>query len=280
MLGERAQPTARAEGATLDAGRSGRTIPSMPVESFYFLDSQNVRRGPVPVSQIRSCPLTADTLVWHDHLDEWIRLGDVPELWRAFSTPVGSAPAAPARPPQLSPVPAHPPASPPRPAGDPHSPMALIALILSLAGIGWWCLPGSFFVAWAISLAAIVVAIMAMVGRRGSRGIAIGGLVLGIGNLLAAVALLLFLGMFVAVDAQRRGEWGRGPRPNPPPAVPATMPTMPRIDIKQPTFPTGQPARETRTPERPPLPQRTPVAPPPSRIDMQHPDFATTAPGN
>lgn len=262
----------------LDAGRAGGTIPSMGDESFYFVDSQNVRRGPVPVAAIRSCPLTADTLVWQDHFDEWIRLGDVPELWQAFSAPAVAAPAAPALPPRLSPAPAHPPSSPPRPVGDPHSPLALVALILSLAGIGWWCLPGSFFVAWAISLAAIVMAIIAMVGRRGSRGIAIGGLVLGIANLLATVAMLLFVGLFVAVDAQRRADRGSS-RPNPPPAIPATLPAMPRIDIKQPTFPTELPARDTGSPARPALPQSTPAAPPPSRIDMQHPDFPTTSRG-
>lgn len=197
----------------------------MPIESFYYVDAQSRRCGPVPVQKLRELSLRPDTMVWHDELPDWRPLKDVPELYA--SPGARSAP-------------------PPLPAASRRVPSAgntgLIAAILGVAGIAWWILPGWVFIAAPLSLAAVVTAVVALYRARGGgpKGLAITGLVLGILNACLAGVMLLIIGLFVTADIRRRES---APRTVSPPAVPATIPTMPRRTFTQPTFPTSYPSR-------------------------------------
>lgn len=232
----------------------------MAIESFYFVDDEDVRRGPYPLGRIRTFPLRPDTLVWHEALPDWRPLQEVPELSAAFNAGAGAAPAPPPLPAGgwsgpgatttlKAPVhlagggPAHRPAGPviaAPPAAGGTNRAAVVALILSVASIAWWCLPGWVFVAGPLALAAVVAAGYAMYRCKDSGGkpLAITAVILSVINLVGAGIMLFIIGLFVTAEARRSGSF---PTPKPPPAVPATIPTMPRFDIKQPKFPTSFP---------------------------------------
>lgn len=217
-------------------------------EWFYYLDEGDTRRGPFAVGKIGNFPLTPETLVWHDALPDWRALRDVPELWSAFAPGAVGAPAgAPApAPPPIPPHGWHPPPS--RAAGG-NTP-AVASLLVALLAVGWWCLPGWVFVSALLSLGAIGLAVFGLMRAHdaGGKGPAIAGLTVGLLNLVASGAMLLVIGLFVTADVRRTGQF---PSAKPPPAVPATIPTMPRFDLRQPKFPTSLPtSRPADAPNR------------------------------
>lgn len=224
----------------------------MTGDAFYFIDDTSTRRGPIPLSQAREQPLRPETMVWTDDVKDWHPAREMARVWAAFcGAPLPPADAAASASlastlssapspltPRSMPPPLRPPVSPRQRRGGMGA--AMWALILSIAGIAWWVLPGWVFIAGPISAVAVVVAIVALAKskREGGKGFAVAGLILGLVNLLLAGVMLFVIGLFVTADARREAS---RPRVVPPPAVPATIPTMPRFDIKQPTFRTSYP---------------------------------------
>lgn len=62
--------------------------------SYYFIDPQRQRRGPIEESQLLAAGVTADTYVWKVGMEQWEKAGTVPSLRYIF---VGEA-AVPPRP--------------------------------------------------------------------------------------------------------------------------------------------------------------------------------------
>ncbi|WP_266364326.1 CD225/dispanin family protein [Tellurirhabdus rosea] len=61
------------------------------MNQYYYLDNNNQQVGPFSVEQLRTQPITPDTLVWMQGMTNWTRAADVPEIRPYF----GSAPTAP-----------------------------------------------------------------------------------------------------------------------------------------------------------------------------------------
>lgn len=47
---------------------------------YYFIDSNNQQRGPVPANELLSYGVTNVTYVWKEGMKDWMRIMDVPEL--------------------------------------------------------------------------------------------------------------------------------------------------------------------------------------------------------
>lgn len=47
---------------------------------YYFIDSNNQQRGPVPANELLSYGVTNVTYVWKEGMTDWMRIMDVPEL--------------------------------------------------------------------------------------------------------------------------------------------------------------------------------------------------------
>ena len=62
--------------------------------SYYFIDPQRQRRGPIEESQLLAAGVTADTYVWKVGMEQWEKAGTIPSLRYIF---VGEA-AVPPRP--------------------------------------------------------------------------------------------------------------------------------------------------------------------------------------
>ena len=52
--------------------------------SYYFIDRQRQRRGPVEESQLLAAGVTADTFVWKVGMEQWEKAGTVPSLRYIF----------------------------------------------------------------------------------------------------------------------------------------------------------------------------------------------------
>ena len=62
------------------------------MNSYYYLDSTNSRRGPVEANRLVAEGVTAQTLVWCVGMKEWTPASDVPELAAFFQTYNQAAP--------------------------------------------------------------------------------------------------------------------------------------------------------------------------------------------
>ena len=56
------------------------------MNTYYYLDSTNTRRGPVDGNRLPAEGATLKTLVWCVGMQEWTRAADVPELASLFQT--------------------------------------------------------------------------------------------------------------------------------------------------------------------------------------------------
>ena len=46
----------------------------------YWINQDGVQHGPVTLSEMEGMGLTADAYVWHNGLEDWVRITEVPEL--------------------------------------------------------------------------------------------------------------------------------------------------------------------------------------------------------
>ncbi|MCS7035017.1 MAG: GYF domain-containing protein [Phycisphaerae bacterium] len=195
---------------------------SVPQKWVYFFADGNVRRGPYPLEELREFPLRPETMVWRAGLTGWMPLREVPELWAVFAERFVSPvpPPSPGAPQSLQV-----PQTPFLPEGwmtggrAERSPgaLAIASLVTGIAGLAWWCLPGSVFVGAPLAVAAIVLG--AMGRRQVRRGIAGGGRSATTGLILGAINLLLIfvvVGLVVWVATETA--------PSPLPEFPATLP--------------------------------------------------------
>lgn len=212
----------------------------------YFFADGNVRRGPFTLEQLRGYPLRADTMVWRDGMPAWSTLRDVPELWAIFAATLEPASMAFGAAAPVDPTAAIATATVPQttflrqPAFDPSfdptlnyaapdfrpaSGVAITSLVTGIAGMVWWCLPGSLIVALPLSIAAIVCGIIARKKCRrqeaGGDGMALSGIILGSVNLLIGIAIVSIVGFFVAAAINQNAS-RTAPNPGPTPtSVPA-----------------------------------------------------------
>lgn len=210
----------------------------------YFFADGNVRRGPFTLEQLRGYPLQADSMVWRDGMPAWSTLRDVPELWAIFAERMVEPPLAYASAdvpksviaPGAPGIPQTPFFAPPpidatlsyapadfKPAGG----AAITSLITGIAGVVWWCLPGSLIVAAPLSITAIVCGVIGRKKARrqeaGGAGMAVSGIILGSVNLLIGVVIVSIVGVFVAAainQGSRRNVPNPGPGPTSVPAAP------------------------------------------------------------
>lgn len=55
------------------------------MEQYYYVDSNNEQRGPVPVEQLNEYGITRETLVWKEGMGQrWKPAGEIPELQFLF----------------------------------------------------------------------------------------------------------------------------------------------------------------------------------------------------
>lgn len=64
------------------------------MNSYYYLDSANTRRGPVDGTRLAAEGVTAQTLVWCVGMKEWTPASNVPELAALFQSYVQPEPSA------------------------------------------------------------------------------------------------------------------------------------------------------------------------------------------
>ncbi len=188
-------------------------------------------------------------MVWREGMPAWSTLRDVPELWAVFAERLVEMPqlvveAPPASPEEVAlagavpqtPILAHPGPGTldyARPDIKPASGAAITSLVTGIGGLLWWCLPGSLLVAVPLSILAIVFAVIARKkarqGSAGGDGMALGGLILGIFNLLLALAITAIVGGFMVA------LWRATTKP-------ATQPATPTTNIMQVEHPTTSPS--------------------------------------
>ncbi len=56
------------------------------MKQYYFSDGQE-RFGPFSLEELRSQPISKDTLIWHEELDDWTKAGELAELTPLFELP-------------------------------------------------------------------------------------------------------------------------------------------------------------------------------------------------
>jgi hypothetical protein len=58
----------------------------------YYYSDGNAKHGPYTFEQIQAKRLTADTLVWHDNLPDWMRIAELPEFKGGVAHPKAPPP--------------------------------------------------------------------------------------------------------------------------------------------------------------------------------------------
>lgn len=248
--------------------------------TYYFADG-NVRRGPFDLEKLRDVPLQPETLVWRQGLPEWLPMREVPELWAIFAERFVASAAAPgvspAVPPPLSsiqvPQTGFLTEAPPVPGGTlgyatyvggsqanfstgtGNKGMAIASMSLGIAGIVWWCLPGSALLGLPMSICALVFGIIASKqakrGQAGGAPFALTGIIVAIANLALTLVLSVVFGWIIFAMSQTgqgrgTGAPSTGPTPwSPPPPVMPIPSGRPEVKLpEQPKFPTSLPTTQ------------------------------------
>ncbi len=56
------------------------------MEKYYFIVQNNQQQGPFTLEQLKTMPLTRDTRVWYQGMENWKPISDVPELSELVSS--------------------------------------------------------------------------------------------------------------------------------------------------------------------------------------------------
>lgn len=187
--GERGRRSAAETSVASEMGREQQASVHDVGPAAWFYHAGGEQQGPVTLAALRSLvargALQADDLVWREGMPDWITVAELPELAAA---PPRVPAAAPHRTGHAGGPGGYDALPPQRTSG-----MAVTSLILAILGImllGILCIPAVIFAGVALS------DIGRSQGRLAGKGLAIGGLVVGvIGSVLWLIWFLFWIGV-------------------------------------------------------------------------------------
>ena len=61
----------------------------------YWINNNGVQAGPVTLEELKNMHISPDTYVWHSGMDDWEKIGDLPELRGLLSGEIQEIPPEP-----------------------------------------------------------------------------------------------------------------------------------------------------------------------------------------
>lgn len=159
---------------------------------YFYIDAEGKQKGTFSAEEFCNEPIHADTLVWTQGWNKWIRVADVAELQNVYAT-VGNPPPVPcSTPAPVSGQVSYQPFVVTSVQSNPSNGIGIAGFALALIALFLWWLPFLGWLLWFLGLA------FSFAGAfRKPRGLAIAGLCIS----LIGIILLLLLGAFILTAA-------------------------------------------------------------------------------